>query len=315
MTDGNSLYIYKSGSKSLYDYYGQDGKVQISKMNLDGSSKKTLYLNANQQIVRTSSIVSDATYLYCILLSTMPDTTSNYDLVKLDIDNREMQVVQSFGSTDQVFIIGAYSQGLVLKKVSFPSNQSLESAKSYVPQHELLTFNLETNKIISLKRWENNDVTSLCLNEDSVYFVSHGAQVIHSLSLINGEENDPLLLSLPHELAGYEMELGLDTFDNRLLLRFSSSDNEYQFSFDLKTQQLQPFTLMQGQQFLTILGENSDYFVVLSGEKMISFDDTAPDGSLFTNQQNVPCIALIKKSDLWNNIPNYINIDDSTIFS
>ena len=59
-----------------------------------------------------------------------------------------------------------------------------------------------------------------------------------------------------------------------------------------------------------ILAEGSEYFLVRYGLMEYEVPDYAPDGREITTTMLLPNLRLIAKSDYWNNIPNYILLDD-----
>lgn len=83
--------------------------------------------------------------------------------------------------------------------------------------------------------------------------------------------------------------------------------------FDLEKNTFQTLTLSRNEYNVNILQEGFDYFLVQAGVKEYSVPDLAPDGQEITTNMLLPDVSLMIKSDYWNNIPNYIAINDDVL--
>ena len=82
-------------------------------------------------------------------------------------------------------------------------------------------------------------------------------------------------------------------------------------AFDTISKSLQKLTLTSDdEKSVLILAEGSEYFLVRYGLMEYEVPDYAPDGREITTTMLLPNLRLIAKSDYWNNIPNYILLDD-----
>ena len=103
------------------------------------------------------------------------------------------------------------------------------------------------------------------------------------------------------------------SFDGHLLVTaVQDSDGQaVSCAFDPISKSLQKLTLTSDdEKSVLILAEGSEYFLVRYGLMEYEVPDYAPDGREITTTMLLPNLRLIAKSDYWNNIPNYILLDD-----
>ena len=123
--------------------------------------------------------------------------------------------------------------------------------------------------------------------------------------------SDPICFD--DEVSYDQLSLSADSFDGHLLATamHDSGGQAVSCAFDPISKSLQKLTLTSDdEKSVLILAEGSEYFLVRYGLMEYEVPDYAPDGREITTTMLLPNLRLIAKSDYWNNIPNYILLDD-----
>ena len=111
-----------------------------------------------------------------------------------------------------------------------------------------------------------------------------------------------------------DLTLLSDTYDNHILVTAPNPNNtndSIRMAYDLQTNKFNELTLSANERDVEILAEGAQVFLVQIGLKEYPVTDYAPNGQEIITDMILPDIRLMEKSDYWNNLPNYIPIEEN----
>ena len=321
-TDKNKIYIVKRGKPEFFDEFGERGRSYLLQLNKDGSGRKELTLSSNEMFSESSCILSDDASLYLLI-----ERFENYEqniykriLVQVDIKTMEKKDVFVFPSDIKGNIIGSCDALIIFKSINIPPEETFSSIDEYFDSMQYALFylnpylkNAEIKQFFSYKASEIN----LTAYNDRIYLYNSKT---HELSSLDPKSETTELIEkniAPKEERFSQIGIVADVYDNHLF--FSCADNEIgetkTIAYDLDTGELVELNMFEDGKFVGVYGENSEYFVVMTGEHTVKTPDTAPDGSFMYTDEIVYDFSLIKKGDYWNNISNYLVIDTHSVYT
>ena len=115
-----------------------------------------------------------------------------------------------------------------------------------------------------------------------------------------------------------------DIVDGRMIIHASDTrENDpekmkvYYYAVNCETGEMTdlPLTYEIGEttDFVNVVAETGDFFVVTSGTETVKSIANGTDGTPYELEGTIFIYSLISKSDYWNGQPNYIEIDNSAI--
>lgn len=191
-----------------------------------------------------------------------------------------------------------------------------EDAAKTVPSsgEELHTLLSSDGQQQELCRWKQDERSEMFMNGNMYYWDKE----TNGLYCWDLESDTPECLfagpiRFDDEVSYDQLSLSADSFDGHLLATaVQDSDGQaVSCAFDPISKSLQNLTLTSDdEKSVLILAEGSEYFLVRYGLMEYEVPDYAPDGREITTTMLLPNLRLIAKSDYWNNISNYILLDD-----
>ena len=305
------LVIISNTSDLLIKKYGDKALGRISISSLSGEGRRTLYtLAANEWISDTSGIARDSEKIYFIdyYLET-ENLGQKCQLVSVDLDSGEKQVLEDLSSQERVFIIGAFDNRLVMKKitVSDPDKPWYEQFESQ--EHEIYTYDIYSREKNQVFSYSQSSGAAVCQDSRLIY-LDYGQQSLNITDIKNGLQTNYQLknkISTVKEYSGIRNEI----FDGHVMLHGVSSDcqdNQKFVALDLSNGIMKEINLYSDGKFCGIYAETDDSFLVANGEfeyEVEYYIQGVPDKIKSKTIQ----FALIKKSDYWNSVPNFENIN------
>lgn len=299
-TQGGGTGIF-AGEDKIYLLQFEDLKTEqpckILEFDFDGNNRKEIVaLDAAQTII--SAIVSDEKCFYFFLseILTSGDAPHNETLLaQLDMETKSIKVLDSLPG-DAVYIMGAENRDLFLKT--------------------------RNGKDVTLSRYNVDDKTyteiqvlpASASQEQKLY----GHQLIYydfekndlvSLDLYKGELNT--LVSEVWSIKTIDSTYLSEIWDDHLIVSRNATDP---IVVDLKSKKTNPYTLSWGTNDMlmpvTICGETSEEFYVVTGMRNLEFQYRDLEGNLQTGLENRYVYSMISKRDYWENRPNYIPVED-----
>ena len=296
----------------------------IAKYDLDGSNRQILTWLAPNETIADGCIASDSENLYYLNYFVQEDGNSSpLSLIQLNITSGEKNEICQLSQNARHFIVGTYQDKIVIKNILNPititedlsSEDIVNAFKQQV--HELVLFSTDGQQQ-SLCQWHQGTRSEMYLDNKMFFWdkeqpglyqydLGSGSTVCLYSGAIISENGDTYT----------NLTLSSDAFDNHILLTAIPDSTDVgkatRFAFDLEKNTFQTLTLSRNEYNVNILQEGFDYFLVQAGVKEYSVPDLAPDGQEITTNMLLPDVSLMIKSDYWNNIPNYIAINDDVL--
>ena len=274
---------------------------------------------ANESIV-SGCVACDGENLYYLSCLLQDDgTTTPSTLIQLKIADGTRREICQLDSESRHFIVGAHQDKIILKSILNPARLSDDlSAEDIVravqEQVHQLTLLSSDGQQQELCRWKQDERSEMFMN-GNMYYWDKETNGLYCWDLESDTPeclfSDPICFDdkVPYD----RLSLSADSFDGHLLVTaVQDSDGQaVSCAFDPISKSLQKLTLTSDdEKSVLILAEGSEYFLVRYGLMEYEVPDYAPDGREITTTMLLPNLRLIAKSDYWNNIPNYILLDD-----
>lgn len=314
------LFIFKLNTPSFAADETSERQGYIARCDLDGADRQILTkLAANESIV-SGCVACDGENLYYLSCLLQDDgTTTPSTLIQLKIADGTRREICQLDSESRHFIVGAHQDKIILKSILNPARLSDDlSAEDIVravqEQVHQLTLLSSDGQQQELCRWKQDERSEMFMNGNMYYWDKE----TNGLYCWDLESDTPECLfagpiRFDDEVSYDRLSLSADSFDGHLLVTaVQDSDGQaVSCAFDPISKSLQKLTLTSDdEKSVLILAEGSEYFLVRYGLMEYEVPDYAPDGREITTTMLLPNLRLIAKSDYWNNIPNYILLDD-----
>lgn len=314
------LFIFKLNTPSFAADETSERQGYIARCDLDGADRQILTkLAANESIV-SGCVACDGENLYYLSCLLQDDgTTTPSTLIQLKIADGTRREICQLDSESRHFIVGAHQDKIILKSILNPARLSDDlSAEDIVravqEQVHQLTLLSSDGQQQELCRWKQDERSEMFMNGNMYYWDKE----TNGLYCWDLESDTPECLfagpiRFDDEVSYDQLSLSADSFDGHLLATaVQDSDGQaVSCAFDPISKSLQKLTLTSDdEKSVLILAEGSEYFLVRYGLMEYEVPDYAPDGREITTTMLLPNLRLIAKSDYWNNISNYILLDD-----
>jgi hypothetical protein len=283
-------------------------------MDLNGSNRIEIELPAELSFLPTSGMVAGEKDVYAVAIHTNSQAESQYRLIRIDVENRSVSAIENLDNDKTWFLIGALNGKLLLKNITRASTgstpeETVENIKNRI--HTVALYNVQTSEQQVITQWQHGQMTEIYA-DNTLYFWSAETNTLHQLDDETYSLNEIAALTFP---VSEEYTISPETcaYDGHIIFGATTENGASQrYAYNINTQELLTLTLKIEQRYVGILGESDEYFIVKTSDVERTYSDTASDGSIFENRQLISVFSLIEKSDYWNNIPNYIDIQDLT---
>lgn len=309
LSQGNSIistsnYIYIIGRGSANETYKEDyTKTYIQQRSLTGQIINEYTFPSNMILNTASAIAYDGTNLYFIAYTFKYEdgkaTHMKCSLFMLNEENFHLSEAYIFNSVDNANIVSSYKNNLVLKTVKQIdiSNYSYELQTLSLPEFKL------TKKL---------DYSP----KDSINCIKHNIYILDStgnLKIYNCRDNSITGIDKLKKMSFDNCYFVAEPIDEYLFIYANENDTGIgkRFIFNTVDQELTEINLYNGDMFVGPYCSIKDYFLVITGEKLVNFWDIAPDKKTkFLSERIDYDYAWILKDDYLNNRPNFIPIEN-----
>ena len=318
------LILFKLNTPAFADRETEMQRGYIARYDLDGSNCQVLTKIAPNETIADGCIASDAENLYYLNYFVQEDGSgSPLSLTRLNLTTGEKSELCQFSQDARHRIVGTYRDKIVLKNILNPvtitddltGEELVNAFKQQV--HEIVLLSTDGQQQ-PLCQWRQGTRSEMYLDNTMFYWdaeqpglykydLGSGSAVCLYSGAITDENGN----------AYTNLALSADAFDHHIVLTALSdsadADKAARFAFDLEKNTFQTLTLCRNEHDVHILQEGLDYFLVQAGVKEYAVPDLAPDGQEITTTMLLPNVFLMRKSDYWNNIPNYVEINDDVL--
>ena len=222
------------------------------------------------------------------------DISYRYWLYTYDEKTGIMSPFYEFTTVTYAGIISAYDDVLVIKCVEKIDGK---------PNICIYGLNISTSEFYKI----NDEGYTMTMN-DKLYVVCDDKSVKeYSIT----EDTTTNLVSFGDEVT--RVSLVAEPVDDNLFI-YTYNENTYEskyYVFNTTDKSLKEIDLYNDEgHFIGIYGRRGDYYFVITGEKLVSFKNIAPDHMTVFDDERVDYeYAWIKKSDYCNSIPNFEPIE------
>lgn len=331
---GDKLYLFKLNTPGFIDQLGEAGKGYIYQYNLDGSGKKALTKIDDNETVSGCCIAYDGNNLYYLSILVQEDgIESIYQIIQVNTETGEKTVIKELPIDERHYIVGAVGGSLILKHIINPINiqegaEEADIKDMYSKQQHQVTICALDGEEKVVKEWNQDEISEMIYDNRMIYWDSKSGE-IKSLNIFTLQE-DVLISETPADVNGdkYDAITMLpDSYDNHILFNGENmvedsesgevySETVQRLALNISTNEVIRLDLVYTDPLIndardvSIYAEGADVFFVIVSKKEYAMTDYLEDGQLYITDLIVSVPAVIKKSDYWNNIPNYIEFQD-----
>ncbi len=304
ITDEN-IYIFKRGS-AQQNTTDENKRTIIEQRNLTGGEIKKVYLDPNIIMTEGGVVVSDGENIYFTVMEYSFDKEGKAidgiaKIISLNSKTLEVKIIHQFDKRCYVEIRGTSEDNIVINRKYYNEQNKIVS--------DIIKFNHYTKNITLVK--ELSGFCTVKIYNNILYIFNNTDYTLEIIDLLNGKSkvyND--LFDKKYE----KISLVADIYDNHLFFSMSSNDENEKWSLNLNSLELKKIDMYNDDNFIGIYGEIGEWFLVITGQKTVTYMDTAPDKTTkFEAERFIDDIKLIKKADYWNNNPNFIEIQSDEI--
>lgn len=312
------LYLYKCTSPLLLEIndYPSAYLSCILQMDPDGRNRKTLFtVPANAYVDETSAFAYDGGALYFMMdeLDENGDRTA-VSLMRVDTATGQQAALHTFADNARYYLVGAHGGSLVLKQLTLPTPKGqYPTTEEWLQQkHCLLLYCPATGQMKELFSWTQGELDGFCY-QNGFYYIDAATASLRRLDLFSGK-TETLLAQITDPDSGkpYGYVDAYRIYDGRLLLQTSDENHEHSdyLAFKLDDASLTRLTLQGDDGFASIWGESETEFLVKTGRIYFTQRALGPQNTEYLFESDAPAFSMIAKEDYWNNIPNFIPVED-----
>ena len=284
---------------SRYNYEDTPGELYC--MDLDGRNRQSLVTFTDYNAPE-GGIASDGQNLYMVLYK-----QDKQWLVRVHTDSGEIEPLKEMGG-DAAFLTSAYGDTLVLKEIRAENTDSEDQMESYLSQiHTVYHYNITDGIETEILSWQQDKLLEEYSGE-YLYLLDVDKESLKEVSLSTGEERMVIDALSAESINAEEIRSLYPIYDNHLIFDMGNDEGELKkmsvnldngriFSIDPYTESLDAY----GSQYLGIVGEFGDEFLVTSGTLEVPMDGIDPDGNPMVVDMVMSKLSVIKKEDFWNN--------------
>lgn len=301
-----NIYIFKMGS-SQKNAEDENKRTVIEQRALDGSNVKKVYLDPNIIITSLGFSAYDKENIYFSVTEYFYNEEKIIDavhkIIALNIKTLKMDTVYQFEKGCYAKIMGIWQNNFIIQMI-YPNDKGATS--------EIVKFNVYTNEIETITALSRG-FNRIEIYKDNLYISNNEKELLKKIDLTNGKTEDySNLFTMEYDKISMDSKI----YDDRIMYNIQKGENgeEETLALNLNTMEFEKIDMYIEDDFVFIIGEIQDMFLVSAGQKMVTYMDTAPDKvTKFEAERFIQDVKLIKKSDYWNSNLNFIEIQSEEI--
>ena len=285
----------------------QEQTEVIWKMDANGENREKLYTcSPNENLI--DMVVSDGSSLY-FATGIVDSETWNLKKTLKQVNIESGKAVDLMTYQDAEWLFGAFEDELL---VLFFDGKSFRY-DAYSP---------ETKNSRTLLTYDGNALSRPW--GDSIYLVQPLTDSTAEVLKFNMKTMEKVSLCKDVPYFGGDTAMIEDIVDGRIVMYASDTrENDpekikrYHYAIDCATGEMTDLPLtyptQEATDFVKIVADAGEFFVVNSGMEMVKAVLNGPDGAPYETEISTSVYSMISKSDYWSGQPNYIEIDNSAI--
>ncbi len=305
-------YLFLISSRDFF----LERKEKIIKMDLNGGNRKTVEVDG---FINPYGVITDGDEIYFTMLMSGQDGRSlGESLYKSDFDNGTVTELCKVSNAEEYSNIMSVTDDKMFFRVFRETETEISS--------EIFSYDISDNEYKSTDfSFMVNDiandrtmVTFYKLYQDEIFYMQAPEYDLKARNLLTGEEkiiaNFKDRFTLPYSRPDFTQNV----YDGKLMVGIENgNDISDGFVYDVETGEIFDFELFRespfmsaelGQEPVRILASAGDYYLVHS--RVETFVREFIDGE---HEIRDHVEGLILKEDYWNNNPNFIDIEDTTL--
>lgn len=320
LTDEN-LILFKLNTPAFADDASEEAQGYIARYDLNGSERRVLTQLAPNETIADGCIVSDSNNLYYLEYFVNEDGSTTPAIVtKLNIRTGEREEICELSQDERHFIVGTYKDKIILKNIVNPVNAADASSaediiNAYRQQVHEITLLSADGRQQSVCTWKQ-DERSEAFDGDTMYYWDNEKQALYRWDF----ETSAAKCLYSDAITGADgtiytnLTLLSEPYDQHLLVTApnpNDPNDSVRLAYDLQTNKFSERTLTVDERDVEILAEGAELFLVRTGLQEYPVTDYAPDGQEIVTEMLLPAVCLMEKEDYWDNLPNYIPIQEN----
>ena len=316
-----NLILFKLNTPAFPNDSSEDAKGYIARYDLNGSNRQVLTQLASNETIADGCIVSDSKNIYYLEYFINEDgSTTPMILTSLNISTGEREEVCQLSQDSRHFIVETYKDKIILKSILNPVNftdisSAADVVNAYKQQIHEVSLLSQDGQQQTICKWKQ-DERSETFDNGTMYYWDNQRQGIYQWDFENNSEKCIYSGAVKgsNGVTYTDLTLLSDTYDNHILVTAPNPNNtndSIRMAYDLQTNKFNELTLSANERDVEILAEGAQVFLVQIGLKEYPVTDYAPNGQEIITDMILPDIRLMEKSDYWNNLPNYIPIEEN----
>lgn len=320
LSDTN-LILFKLNTPAFADDDSEETQGYIARYDLNGSNRQVLAKLSSNETIADGCIVSDSKNIYYLEYFVNEDGSNTPTiLAKLNISTGERTEICQLPQDSRHFIVGTYNDKIILKSVLNPVNiaeisSGDELVNAYKQQVHEISLISQDGQQQSVCKWKQG-TRSEVFDNNTMYYWDNENQAMYRWDF---ENNSEICLYSGAVIGANgtnytDLTLRPDTYDEHILATAPDPDdpnNSIRLAYDLQSNTFSELTLSANERDVEILAEGAQFFLVQIGLKEYPVADYAPNGQEIVTEMLLPDIRLMKKTDYWNNLPEYIPIKEN----
>lgn len=313
-TDGKYLYHMRLGSgveAGKPETATGTSSTIITRMELNGDNRETIMALGGAEFIWGA--VAEKNGVFYFLQDSLVETNGTIaplrQMVAYDTNTRQIKPIHEFDQN--TYFIDICKDGFVMKTLELqPDNTTLQTVSLY---------RLATGEIEEVMQWGGMNIIAQAENGYLYYIDTYTAE----FGAVDLDTKATTILSdsLPLHENDNIMRLGI--YDGYLMFTVYEYEKRTvegisYYSVHLETGELVENTLKYTAFNITnpvlIRAESNSHFLVIYNESLLTIPSTGPDGLPCDIESAEEHIALITKTDFWNNNPVYLPIENSDNF-
>lgn len=318
------LALMHLGSKFMYEQYGEDALAHLDTLGLNGAGRKTvLRMKPNTSLV--NDYATDGKRLYSIQETAVQqgdtgDVLLQREVVAIDLDTGELTVLHKLPDNGDDDLCAAYEDRLVFSTWYFAPGSPVATERTF--------YEISLNSPGETREIARCDTSAQYAETfgGQLYTLDLQTSALTCRGLSTGKERVvlPSLMAVRSEAALFFKEPSslcyvIDYWDGKIVLYMSyidqntSEDTTHWYAVDTASGSVNELTLQfrsgDMMRHMDILAETETHFLVCMEEAIRTIQVQMPDGSVGSAPDPYKQLALIKKADYWNSVPNFEPIE------
>lgn len=299
LCDGDYVYVAKQTNNVLLKQNDARGLGYCCRLDLDGQNRKTVTLAADEFLDPMAGLASSNGNLFFVMTKTRADTTQETCLMAADFARNKLDSVFVFDDTVRPFLVGSIEKGLV-----FALNDDEQETQT------LAYWNEAQGEMVPIPI-DVSEIEYIIDNETGVLYGASrsGSGGILQINAETGETKE--IAAFPDGVPRENITFGRSIVDSHLFISVDSGDEPLRCALDLRDGTWHWQTLKAGEYEVPIYAVFADDYLVRLEDFEEEIDDSLPDGTPIKTTTTSPHYALIAKEDYWQNIPRYMEFENT----